>query len=274
MNANKNKNKNTKRTAKAKLRLKLSKVDCLDIYSDPVEYDDDHGGITWDLDFFLEEARRACGDVLEIACGTGRVAIPLALAGYNVWGIDISKELISSAKEKAKSVGVKINFSIADCRNFSLRKKFKLIFITLNSMQHLLDHQSIIAFFDCVKKHLDKDGKFIIHIVNPPLSKLISYDGSHAKEGNCRDKYGNRYDLYSERTFDLSTQLRHTTLFYKQRNKTLFIKKYSARLYFPQEINSLLLCNGFKIINKYGSFERKEFEGSDRFQIIVCKLLV
>jgi len=67
------------------------------------------------------------------------------------------KAMLAWAKEKSKKEGLKIKWVKADCRNFKLGRKFNLIYMPFNSMQHLHDRISIERMFNCVKKHLAKN---------------------------------------------------------------------------------------------------------------------
>ena len=68
-------------------------------------YDLDQRNITKDdIPFYLEYASKLHGSILELACGTGRVTIPLANEGYNIWGIDLSKEMLDQLKVKMENL--------------------------------------------------------------------------------------------------------------------------------------------------------------------------
>jgi SAM-dependent methyltransferase len=74
-----------------------------------------------DLPFYAEEAKRAGGPVLELACGTGRIAIPIAQSGVDIVGLDQSASRLAHARTKADAAGVSISWVEADCRKLSLR---------------------------------------------------------------------------------------------------------------------------------------------------------
>ena len=113
-----------------------------------------------DVPFYVGEAKRADGPVLELACGTGRVTIPVAQSGVEIVGLDQSASMLATARAKAAEAGVKIAWVEADCRTFALSRKFALIFMAFNSMQHLHDHASLAALFAHVRGHLAPGGRF------------------------------------------------------------------------------------------------------------------
>ncbi|WP_339063456.1 class I SAM-dependent methyltransferase [Tepidibacillus marianensis] len=81
-----------------------------------------------DIPFYIERAKQLQGDVLELACGTGRVMIPMANAGINVWGLDLSKEMLDQLDIKKDSLEQEVKERIhtihGDMSNFDLGRKF------------------------------------------------------------------------------------------------------------------------------------------------------
>src|SRR5207244_1015020 len=94
------------------------------LYRDGRHYDALNGFLVADIPFYMEEARKAGGPVLELACGTGRLTIPIAQAGVEIVGLDLSPSMLSHACTKAKAAGVDIKFVEGDCRTFALGRKF------------------------------------------------------------------------------------------------------------------------------------------------------
>src|SRR5438445_7262271 len=104
-------------------------------------YDLAYGDYNEDVDFYLNLARATGGPILELGVGTGRVALPLAKAGYSVTGIDTSEAMLAIAREKLKSSRLKpgqLSFIHADMTHFSLDGRFPLIIVAANTFQHLL----------------------------------------------------------------------------------------------------------------------------------------
>src|SRR5262245_28969077 len=88
--------------------------------------------------FYLLEARRRGGAVLDLACGTGRFTIPLARSGLEVVGGDLSPSMLERARAKAAAASVGIDFVEMDMREFDLAgRRFGLVIIAANSLLHL-----------------------------------------------------------------------------------------------------------------------------------------
>ena len=140
------------------------KIDHEEIYRDGKHYDA-LNNFNHDVPFYLEMAKSYGESTLELACGTGRITLPLAEKGIDIIGLDISKGMISEAKEKAQKQNLDIELLIGDVRDFNLAKKFSLIIFPFNSICHLHDYESINACFENVKKYLQPNGRFIIDVI-------------------------------------------------------------------------------------------------------------
>src|ERR1035441_7022076 len=84
--------------------------------------------------FYLEEARNSAGRVLEMACGSGRLTIPIAQSGIGGIGADLSKSMVDTARAKADRAGVEIQFFEADMRSFDLPGKLAAVLIPWSSL--------------------------------------------------------------------------------------------------------------------------------------------
>jgi SAM-dependent methyltransferase len=252
--------------------VKLKRLDCLKIYSDALEYDEDHGDITWDIPFYVSEAKKAKGEVLELACGTARLTIPIAKANVKITGLDISKPLLKSAKEKVLKAGQDIKLIHADARDFNLKKRYDLIFMALNAFHHLHDNDSVEAFLSCVKKHLTPKGKFIFNVANPKIERLYTNNNKRVVERVFKDQNGRKCQIEALRKYDGLNQLRRIKLFFTRNGETFKSYSYAMRCFFPRELDNLLRYNGFKIENKYGTFRKKRFSGDDTHQILICSV--
>ena len=114
-----------------------------------------------DVAFYVEEARRAGAPALELACGTGRVLIPVAEAGLTVVGLDSSAAMLSIAQEKIAELPDttqrRIELVEGDMRSFALDQRFKLIMIPFRSFLHLMtpaaQRQALPAWYTCGRRY-------------------------------------------------------------------------------------------------------------------------
>jgi len=247
--------------------------DGTEIYWDGRHYDLDHAGLKpEDCPFYLAEAEKARGPVLELACGTGRLTIPLAKAGIDIPGVDVAGPMLVLARVKAAEAGVKIKFVRADMRKLRLNRRFRLIFIAFNSMQHLHDRVSLEKFFAGVKRHLAPGGRFIFDVFNPDPRYLVRDTEELLPVGHYKDPRTGAYILVNERySYDRASQTSRITWFYRTGRRLTAARRLNMRCFYPAELDALLHYNGLRIIEKYGNFSRRPFASGLQKQILVCR---
>lgn len=226
-----------------------------------------------DTPFYVEEAKRARGPVLELACGTGRLTIPIAQSGVEIVGLDQSASMLKHAGSKADAAGAAIRWVEADCRQFELGRKFPLIFMAFNSMQHLHDHASLSLLFENVRRHLAPGGRFVFDVFNPSIAILNRDPKQRTVERTYEDPDG-RGTITLEQTavYDDAAQVNHITWYFSRAvDKDFRVESLHVRCFFPQELDLLVMANRFAIEEKLGNFDRKRFAGGDPKQIVICR---
>ncbi len=137
-------------------------------------YDDSVPDWPGEIDFYQEmaaEVKRNGRTVLEIACGTGRVAIRLAQKGVNVLGLDRSPKMLDVARQK--SVGLEnICWVQGDMRSFELGEAFGLVIIPGHAFQNLNTAWDQAACLECIKRHLSPGGLLVVHLDHQDVSWL------------------------------------------------------------------------------------------------------
>ncbi len=130
-----------------------------------------------DVQFFLEAARAAHGPVLEIGCGTGRLLIPIARAGCEITGLDLSPDMLAACREKLAAepaeVQQRAQLVEGDMRRFELTRKFRLATIPFRGFLHLQTAEDQLAALQCIHGHLEPGGKLILDVFDPYLPILV-----------------------------------------------------------------------------------------------------
>ncbi len=226
-----------------------------------------------DIPFYLNQCRKYGGPALELACGTGRVTIPIAKEGFDITGIDNSREMLKAARESAADIDIKIYFKRADIRKFKLAKKFKVIIYPFNSIAHLYDLKSILDCLSRVKKHLLPGGKFIFDFLNPDLNRLVrkKLKPPVKKYFYHESGTGKKVIISESNYYDRKTQISHINWHYNIEGRK-FVEKLDMRIYFPAELDALLLFSGFRINSKFGNFDCSEFSSDSPKQVYICSL--
>ena len=249
--------------------------DYISFYSDAQRYDLVMGAYASGdvLDFYHRQVARYGEPVLELACGSGRLTVPLANEGINITGIDISEEMLEFARLKASKHGANIRLLQGDMRSFELGEKFKLIFIPAQSLSHLHRRAEIEDCFSSVRRHLADEGRFLIELFNSSVSMLARETGRRYPVGQYEDpKVGSHVFVTEEVRYEAATQVNHIKWFFRNKgSREERMLSFEMRQLFPQEMDALLWYNGFMIEHKYGSYDERGFSGDSPKQLIVCR---
>jgi SAM-dependent methyltransferase len=247
---------------------------------DPFVYDQIHSSAGRDLEFYSELALAAGGRILEIACGTGRLTLPLAQKAFDIVGLDISAPMIEEAKRKTESLkagsgkALKVEWHVGDCRDFSLKEKFPLVFIPCNSLQHLYSAKDVAAFLGCVKKHLAPGGKFALDVFKPDLSMLSRDPGSKHHVMMYLDADGREVSLDEKTSYDHLTQINKIVWFHSLKDGTVLrTDHFQMRQYFPAELTALLEAGGFAIEERFGAWGRVPTSNQTTKQILILSAI-
>ena len=124
-------------------------------------YDDWAADVTEDVPFYVELAREADGPLVELAIGSGRVAIPVALAtGRPVIGIDSSPAMLAQARERAAEAGVELDLREGDMRDLALGELAALVYCPARALLHLPTWSDRRRTFERVAASLRPGGRF------------------------------------------------------------------------------------------------------------------
>lgn len=244
----------------------------LEKYADPEMYDHLYDKYQKDLGLILKWASQDY-TIIELACGTGRLTIPMAQRGFRMIGVDLHEGMLARARQKAKEVGVTIEFVQQDCTELNLPVKSSLVFMTGNSFQHFLTNEAQDALFQSVRKHLVDGGVFIFDTRNPVLKELSAIDEYEEKYD---DKNGDQVieshrDVYDHLRQILDCQTQRQIY----RDGTLIADEQdgiSLRYSFPQEMERLVNANGFEIVQVYGDWDENELHAESISMVYVCRV--
>lgn len=244
----------------------------LEKYTNPEKYDHLYEGYQKDLHVIVEWAKPT-HPIIELACGTGRLTIPMAKRGFQMIGVDLHEGMLERAKQKAKEQKLSIEFLQQDCTKLNLPAKSSLIFMTGNSFQHFLTNEVQDALLQSVRQHLVEDGLFIFDTRNPLLHELAAVD---EYEQAYNDKSGYQIMEYHREEYDAMTQILHChTDRHIYQSEALVAKEQdgiSLRYSFPLEIERLIRGNGFEIVQAYGDWDKNALHAKSESMVYVCRV--
>ncbi|MHB0995110.1 MAG: class I SAM-dependent methyltransferase [Elusimicrobiales bacterium] len=248
-------------------------ADGSEVYWDALQYDAFNTPYAPDLGFYRAEARKARGPVLELACGTGRLTLPIKKAGADITGLDVAAPMLALARRKAAAAGLDVDFVRGDARKFRLGRRFKLIFMAFNSLQHLGRREDLEGLFSSVKRHLAPGGRFIFDVFSPDPRYLTRDPDELLPVAYYDDPAGPGKILVNERyRYDKAAQTSRIDWCYRRERDGKTVKKrLNLRCFFPEELLALAHYNGFKVLRRFGDFRRRPFGPASRVQLLVCR---
>lgn len=242
-------------------------------------YDLEFGAFADDLPLYRGFAARVGGPVLELGCGTGRVALALAAAGHAVAAVDLSPAMLARAREAAVCAGLAGSVTLLedDIRALGTlgSARFALAFSAINSFLHLETREDQLAALAAVSRHLEPGGLLILDLFPPHPDLLAEHDGRLVHAATFRDpRTGERIDKFSTSTLDPAEQRSETIFFYDrlradgtiERTAAPFILRYIGRF----ELELLLERAGFGEIQIFGSYDLDPLTAASERMIAVA----
>jgi ubiquinone/menaquinone biosynthesis C-methylase UbiE len=216
-------------------------------------YDEWSAQMTADVAFYVELACQADGPLVELAIGSGRVAIPVAQAtGQRVIGIDSSPAMLAQARTRAAEAGVELDLREGDMRDLVLDEPAALIYCPFRALLHLPTWADRRRTFERVAASLRPDGRFAWNAFAFDHRIAASLDGAHQEEPvphTIQYAVGdNRIDIIHD---DGAT----SSLWWATKNEWL----------------GLLDVAGFELESLYGGFAHKPFGDDSREYVFVVR---
>jgi SAM-dependent methyltransferase len=191
---------------------------------------------------FLEPL--AGGGALELAIGTGRIAVPLAERGARVAGVDFSPDMVAQLRQKTDEIPV----TIGDMSTTRVEGTFSLVYVVFNSIFNLRTQERQVACFENAAAHLDMGGVFVVEIMVPELQRLprgdrfLLFDASPDHVG---------FDEY-----DLITQELTSHHYDPERGA---YSTFPGRYIWPSELDLMARLAGMKLRERWADWDRSPF---------------
>lgn len=242
--------------------------DNLEEFADPVEYDVENG-VDEDGPFFLERAARYGGPILDVACGTGRMTIPLAEAGYRCVGIDLAEAMLEHGR--VKSGALPIEYLAGDCRDFDLGERFSTALMTGHAFQALMTGDDQRRCLAAVVRHLRRGGAFVFETRDPRARELVP-EVRIDWERSYRSSSGGWIDAHCSTIYDPETSILHVRQHRTDRASgdervTRIALRYSS----DEHCRRLLDAAGFDVVEAFGNWDESPISGDTKELIYVCQ---
>jgi SAM-dependent methyltransferase len=220
-------------------------------------YDPWSASVIEDLEFYVDEAVASGGPVVELACGTGRIAVPIARAGVQVIGVDGSPAMLEVARERAEAHGVSqlLDLRLGDLRDPPVSERVPLVLIPFRSLLHMTTEADRERALAAARVLLVPGGRLIFDVFAPAKEDIDATNGRWLER---EPGIFERADWdEGERTLTLSVRR-------GEEASTMHLAWLS-----PVEWRGLLERAGFELEAHYGWFDRRPYRGEEDFVFVV-----
>ena len=212
-------------------------------------YDPWSASVVEDVAFYLEEARRSGGPVLELGVGTGRIAVPVAAEGIRVIGVDSSNGMLDVCARRASLAGVDLDLRIGDLREPPVTERVPLVICPFRSLLHMHTDDDRRSVLESVRALLLPGGRFVFDVFAPGTEDIeTTHDRWLEREPGIFERaVWNR----EERTLTLTVRG-------VDAETTMALAWLDA-----EEWRILLETGGFEVEACYGWFDRTAYAGGE-----------
>ena len=208
------------------------------------------------VDFLVELA--GSGSALEFGIGTGRIALPLAMRGINVCGIDLSKAMLAKLAEKAGSD--RISVTQGDFATTACEGSFSLVYLVFNTIMNLTTQEEQVQCFQNAAAHLEPGGSFVVEVMVPALQQI-----PYGEKNRVFEFRNNRWGID---TYDVATQSLESHHLYV-RDRTLEQFSIPFRYVWPSELDLMARLAYLKLKARWGGWKKEPFTSTSRSHVSV-----
>jgi len=214
-------------------------------------YDPWSQSVTEDVGFYVEEAKRAGGPVVELAVGTGRIAVPTAAEGIRVIGVDSSPGMLEVCRQRAELAGVSelVDLRLGDLEEPPVEERVALVTCPFRSFLHLLDDAARLRALRAARELLVPGGRLVFDVFAPGAADIADTHG----------RWLEREPGIFERA-DWDSRARTLTLSVRGESGTT---TFTLAWLSPDEWRELLDQAGFQVLGCFGWFDRRPYAGGE-----------
>ena len=213
------------------------------------------------VEFLTEVAGE--GPVLELAIGTGRLALPLAERGLRVDGIDISPAMVE--RLRSKPGGDQLEVTIGDFADVDVSGSYALVFVAWNTMFNLLTQSDQVRCFENVASHLTEGGAFVIEAYVP--SYLHRLRDNQRVETEMIETDEVRIGVLRHDPASQKIEQSHVSLSERGVRLTPVVQRYA----WPSELDLMARIAGLRLDGRFGGWDRTPFEAKSEAHVSVYR---
>jgi SAM-dependent methyltransferase len=212
-------------------------------------YDPWSASVVEDVAFYLEEARRSGGPVVELGVGTGRIAVPLGADGIHVIGVDSSRAMLEVCARRAALAGVTLDLRVGDLREPPVTERVPLVICPFRSLLHMHTDEDRLGVLGAAYDLLLPGGHFVFDVFAPDADDIAQTQGRWLER---------EPGIFEHAVWDESARTLTLTVRGDERETTMALAWLS-----PEEWRDLLEQAGFEIEACFGWFDRTPYKGRE-----------
>jgi ubiquinone/menaquinone biosynthesis C-methylase UbiE len=221
-------------------------------------YDPWSRSVTEDIGFYVEQALASGGPVVELAVGTGRIAVPIAQAGVPVIGVDASPEMLGVARVAAESAGVGelVDLRLGDLREPPVPERVPLVICPFRSLLHMETEDEKMRALQAAQGLLEAGGRFTFDVFSPSREDIEETDGLWLERET---------GIFERADWDEATRTLSLSIRSEDVTTTFGLHWLSA----PEWLR-IIRESGLDVEAVYGWFDLRPFDGEEDM-IFVCR---
>lgn len=240
-------------------------------------YDIEHAHFDEDLEMYRNFAELCGGKILELACGSGRLLLPLAHEGYTLTGVDTSAEMLALARHELEKAGITSRCQLVqqDMCTLQLPDKYRLAMIALGSFGHIVTRRQQQQALTALRQHLSMGATFILDISNDDARYMEHLSGQMLHQGTWQQTDGSYVTHFLSPASANTQHLLELTHFYDVHRQgeavQRTISQTSLYLFERNETELLLEQAGFRVKEVYGNYDFGSYEHESPRMIFIAE---
>lgn len=211
------------------------------------------------VDFLAELT--GSGEALELAIGTGRVAIPLAARGIRVTGVELSQAIVAELRRKVDESAVPVH--LGDMTTTHVPGEFSLAYLVFNGLSNLQTQTGQVECFRNAARHLVAGGRFVIELWVPPLRRM--------PPGQTAVPFDVREGHLGFDTYDTVAQLCTSHHYRKDASGTVRYDAGTFRYAWPAECDLMAQLAGMELESRFAGWDRRPFTAESESHVSVYR---
>ncbi len=220
---------------------------------DPIArvYDPWSASVTEDVELYVEEARRSGGVVVELACGTGRISIPIAKAGIRLIGVDASAGMLEIAREYGRAEGVEalLDLRLGEMREPPVTERVPVVLIPFRSLLHMTTDADRLRALGAARDLLTEGGRLVFDVFAPSRADVEDTQGRWIERET---------GIFERADWDEGDRTLTLSVRRGEEASTMHLAWLS-----PPEWQMLLDRAGFQVEDQWGWFDRRPYTGGE-----------